>query len=195
MDLWIRYWDKGADMVSTRYCDSTCLGKAAATDVFEKFNSIAKNLDETKFFQVMSDGPNVNKLFLNLLAETREEEQRSRMVDLGTCGMHTLHNGFQHGEKANVWEVKSLLNAMHKTFDESPARRADYEKITTSIESDFALQFCSHRWIENARVAERAQDIWEKYLQIIDYWKTLPKSKQPRQSKPRTNKSDHILLK
>ena len=56
-DLLIRYWDDSSDMVSIRYCDSTCLGKAAATDVFEKFNSIAKNLAKTKFSQVISDGP------------------------------------------------------------------------------------------------------------------------------------------
>ena len=132
-------------MINTQYYDSTCLGKAAATDVFEKFNSIAKNLVKTKFLQVMSDGPNVNKLFLNLLAETREEEKHSRLVDLDTFGLHTLHNGFQHGKKASGWELKSLLNAMYKTFDESPAIRADYGKITTAIESGCALQFCSHR--------------------------------------------------
>ena len=135
----------------------------------------------------MSDGPNVNKLFLNLLAETKEEEQRSRLVDLGTCGLHPLHSGFQHDEKASGWELKSVLNAMYKIFDEIPAKRADYEKITTAIESEFALQFCSHRWIENARVAERAGNIWEKNLQIIDFWKTLLKSKQPGQGKPGTN--------
>ena len=65
MDLLIRYWDESADMVSTWYYDSACLGKAVTTDVFEKFNCIAKNLDEAKFLKVMSDGPNVNKLFLN----------------------------------------------------------------------------------------------------------------------------------
>ena len=43
MYLLIRYWHESTDMVSTRYYDSTCLGKAAATDVFEKFNSIAKS--------------------------------------------------------------------------------------------------------------------------------------------------------
>ena len=88
-----------------------------------------------------------------------------------------------------------MLNAMYKIFDESPAKRADYEQITTAIESDFALQFCSHRWIENARMAERAGNIWEKYLQIIDFWKNLPKSKQPGQGKPGTNKSYDTLLK
>ena len=143
----------------------------------------------------MSDGSNVNKPFLNLLAEIREEEQRSRLVDIGTCGLYTLYNGFQHGEKASGWELKSLLNAMYEIFDESPARGADYEKITTAVESDFALQFRSHRWTENARVAERAENIWEKYLKIIDFWKTLPKSKQTGQGKPRTNKSYDTLLK
>ena len=112
---------------------------------FENFNSIAKNLHETNFLQVISDCPNVNKFFLNLLAETRKEKQRSRLVDLRTCRLHTLQYGFQHGKKASGWEFKSLLNAMYKIFDESPARRADYEKITTAIESDYALQFCSHR--------------------------------------------------
>ena len=76
-----------------------------------------------------------------------------------------------------------------------PLFQADYEKITAAIESDFALQFCSHRWIENARAAERAENILEKYLKIIDFWKTLPKSKQPHQGKPGTNKSYDSLLK
>ena len=128
------------------------------------------------------------------MAETREEEQ-IRLIDLGTSGLHTLHHGFQHGKKASGWELKSLLNAMYKIFDESPERRADYEKIMTTIESDFALQFCSHRGNENARVAERAENIWEKYLQIIDFWKTLPKSKQLGQGKPGSNKSYDTLLK
>ena len=173
IDLLIRYWDERADMVSTRYYDSTCLGKAAATDVFENFNDVAKNLEETKFLQVMSDGRNVNKPFLNLLAETMEEEQHSRLVNLGTCGLHTLHNGFQHGKKASGWELK-LFNSMYKIFDESPARRAGYE-FTTAIESDFALQFCSHRWIENARVAEKAENIWKNTYKLLIFGKLCQK--------------------
>ena len=82
MYLLIRYWDESTDMVSTWYYDSTCLDKAAATNVFEKFNNIAKNLDKIKFFQVISDDPNVNKPFLNLLGETKEEKQHSRLVDV-----------------------------------------------------------------------------------------------------------------
>ena len=148
-DLLIRYWDDSSDMVSTRYCDSTCLGKAAATDVFEKFNSIAKNLDTSKFSQVMSDGPNVNKLFLNLLAETSEEEQRSRLVDLGI--------------------------PMYKIFDESPVRRADYEKITTAIERDCALQVCSQRWIEMQGWLKEPRMFWKYTYKLLIFGKLCQK--------------------
>lgn len=44
-------------------------------------------------------------------------------------------------------------------------------------------------------MAERADNVWEKCLQIIDFWKTLPKRKQPGQGKPETNKSFDTLLK
>ena len=101
----------------------------------------------------MSDNPNVNKLFLNLLAETREEEQRSILVDLGTCGLHILHNGFQHGGKTSGWELKSLLNVMFKIFDESSAMRADNERFNFVLIDRLKM-----------RVAERTENVWEKYL-------------------------------
>ena len=38
---------------------------------------------------------------------------------------------------------------MFKIFHESPSRRADYELLIEVLESDYPLEFCSHRWIEN----------------------------------------------
>ena len=58
---------------------------------------------------------------------------------------------------------------MHEIFDESPARRADYEKIMSAIKRVYVFQFCSQKWIGNARVAERAENVWKIYLQIIDF--------------------------
>ena len=62
------------------------------------------------------------------------------------------------------------------------------------IGCDYALQFCSYRWIENERVPASARNVWEKYLQIIAFWKGLVKSKQPGQGKPGANKSFDSLL-
>ena len=50
---------------------------------------------------------------------------------------------------------------------------------TSTGESEYPLQSCSHRWVENEVVAKKAQVIWPKVVEIIDYWKGLPKGKQP----------------
>ena len=50
-------------------------------------------------------------------------------------------------------------------------------------------KFCSHRWIENELVARRAQKIWPKYVEIIEFWRGMPKSKQPEKGKEGQNKS------
>ena len=83
---------------------------------------------------------------------------------------------------------------MFKLFDESPSRCVDYERITSSSKSDFPLRFCSHRWVENDVVAKKALSIWPKMIKVLDFWKGLPKFKQPGRRKPGENKSYEFLL-
>ena len=49
--------------------------------------------------------------------------------------------------------------------------------------------------VENEIVARRAEVIWPKIVEVVKYWKTLPKSKQHRQGNPKKNKSYQTLLK
>ena len=49
-------------------------------------------------------------------------------------------------------------------------------------------------WIENATIAKRAQSIWQKIVEV-NFWKTLPKSKQPGKGKPAQNISYDCLAK
>ena len=44
-------------------------------------------------------------------------------------------------------------------------------------------------------VAERAENVWEKYVKLLIFWKTLPNSKQPGQDKPGANTSYDTSLK
>ena len=116
------------------------------------------------------------------------------MLDIGTCGLHLVHNAFQHGEKASNWNVKKHLSAMSKIFHESPPRRADFEKLTSSTKADFLLPFCSTRWTKNAKVAKKAQEVWSTILELLDFWKGLSKSKQPWRGKQGENQSYETLL-
>ena len=171
------------------------MGKASAEDVFSKFNDCLSSLDRSKILQVSSDGPNVNLAFLNLVHENRKDDLLDPLIDIGTCSLHTLHRSFQTGEKATDWNIKKLLSSMNKIFDESPSRTADYERLTTATPTEYPLEFCAHQWIENASVAKRAQIIWPKIIEVLRFWKVLPKSKQPGKGKIGQNTSFDCLAK
>ena len=158
------------------------------------FRQAGSELDRTKFIQVLSDGPNVNLKFLELLCEKRQDEDLKKLILIGTCGLYTVSRAFQNAEQSTDWNVKKILMAMHKIFEESPSHRADYERITQATENDYPLHFCATRWVENAAVAKRAFNIWPKIVAIVDYWHGLPKSKQPGKGDPKKSKSYHVLL-
>lgn len=98
------------------------------------------------------------------------------LLDVGTCGLHNVHNSFKHGAIASGWSLDKILRAMYKIFDQAPGRRGDYEKLTRGT---YPLQFCSHRWAENKRVSDRAIDIWDDVAIVVNYWNGLKKSQQP----------------
>ena len=132
--------------------------------------------------------------FKKILDEHRRDAELNSLIDIGTCGLHTVHDSLKHGEKESNWNIKKLLNSMFKLFDESPSPRADYERITSASKSDFPLGFCSHRWVENNVVAKKALSIWPKMIEVLDFWKGLPKSKQYGRGRPGENKSYEFLL-
>ena len=61
--------------------------------------------------------------------------------------------------------------------------------------SDYPLQFCGHRWVENKNVVKRVRNVQPKVVTVFEYWKGLAKSKQPGKGKPGNNTSyDHLCL-
>ena len=176
MDLHVRFWDIESNCVATWYFNSKFHGKAAAQDIYEKFNECISELDENKLLQVSSDGPNVNLVFLDLLNEHRSDNELSRLINIGTCGHHTTHNSMKYGENSSGWKLNKLLQSMYKIFEEAPKRCEKYEEINLVKSSDYRLQFCSHRSFENEIVAKRAIEIWRRMVGIVRFWKGLSKS-------------------
>ena len=175
MDLLLRFWDDKADMVSTRYLKSEFMGRSTA-DVLQTILSGISDIHKSKILQVPSDGPNVNLLFLDKLNEQRKEEELDALIDIGTCGLHTIHGSLKAGAKVSGWEL-NLLKAMWQFLYDSPTRRATYENITETL--DYLLQFCGHRWCENETCARKAQSLLVGYKKFVTYINSLKKSKQP----------------
>ena len=156
MDIHVRLWD--GDHVTTRYYGSQFMGHATATDMVCHFKEATAQLNMRNVLQLSMDGPNVNWKFHDLMNEDMQTDFSKSLINIGSCGLHFVNGTFKDGCVASEWKLKDLFFSLTRIFKDTPARREDYEKVTGS--SVFPLKFCSHRWLENIPVAERALLIW-----------------------------------
>ena len=99
------------------------------------------------------------------------------LINVGTCGLHVVHGALRRGTQKTKWDVDSILKALYKLFDESPAKREDYNTINGS--NKFPLPFCGNRWVEDKKVVERAQQIWPDMILYIKETVKKPKGEVP----------------
>ena len=174
MDISIRFWDSDSGEAVTRYYTSAFLGHATAEVLLETFLKALDDLDLQKLLQVSMDGPNVNKKFLRLLNEfLTNDSGNSKLLDLGSCGLHALNNAFKNVIKSVQWDVTKFLSAIHYLFHNIPSRRADFMHYTkTEI---FPFKFCAVRWLENSSCAERAMNVLPSIIKYIETCKKVKK--------------------
>ena len=130
-----------------------------------------------------------------MVHEQQRDDNMKQLLEVGICGLHTVYNAFKHGTKASGWCIDKILKAMYKIFDEASNRRGSYENLTRGI---YPLQFCSHYWAENQVVSDRAIDVWDDLVLVLNYWNGLSKLKQPSKknlsySRLKAAKSDPLL--
>ena len=116
--------------------------------------------------QVSSDGLNKNLAFLDIVNNKQRHDELSQLINIGICWFHTVHNSFKHSEKASGWKMNKLLSSTYNIFDEYSSWHVDYEQLTSAISSDYLLQLCFHRWVENDQVFKKATEIFEKIKEI-----------------------------
>ena len=149
LDYHVRIWIDGT--VVTRYLTSHFLGKARAIDLLSCFRKVDETLSLKNMIQISMDGPNVN-----LLSHTKVEEEilGHSLLNIGSCGLHQVHNAVKAATHSNGWGVGNFLSALFILFKDVPARREEYETVTSS--TIFPMKFCKHRWAENIKPAKRA---------------------------------------
>ena len=146
------------------------VGHATAEDMVQHFNTgvINSGLNIKNMVQISMDGPNVNWKFYDMMKVNLSEEFHTTPVNIGSCGIHTVHNSFKAGVVATEWSISPLLSSLYYHFKDSPARREDYVKVTGN--SQLPLKFVSNRWLENVVVSERALNSWriiEAYVKAV----------------------------
>ena len=88
-------------------------------------------------------GPSVNLKFLQKVQSHREVNEQPLLVDISSCGPHTICGTFKAGVQSTDWMLKEVLNSTYHILHDSPAQRDDYQ--TFSELSVFPLNFCSTR--------------------------------------------------
>lgn len=167
MDLNVRYWCGKDNEVKTRYLNSAFLGRSCSNDLIKAFKDAVNPLDLKKLLQLSMDGPNVNlKFFRELSADLKEMSEDPEILNIGSCGLHSVNLSFKTGAKSTNWEIFDFIRAVYYLFKDSPARRALYTYYTNSQE--FPKKFCSVRWLENSSVAERCLNILPNIKIFVD---------------------------
>ncbi|XP_074643983.1 uncharacterized protein LOC141900835 [Tubulanus polymorphus] len=118
-----------------------------------------------------------NKVVTSEYVKT-EFNKESTLLNIGSCGLHIVHNSFKAGSTKSGWDIETLLRSLYSLFKDSPARREDYETVTGS--SIFPMKFCAHRWLDNIPAVERAVEIWTSIQKYVLYVETkLKNSEKP----------------
>ena len=140
-DILIRYFDHVENRVKVRYLDSTFFGHAALQDLFIQFTQALLKLDTNKMLQVSTDGPFANLKFFEKLQKDHLENEQHELINIGGCGLHTIHGAFKTGAESTSWNIRKRLHGSYQILHDSPAPRDDFETITAS--NIYSFNFCA----------------------------------------------------
>ena len=92
--------------VKIRYYNSQFFGHTTHQDLVKQFNDGMKQLDVNKLIQISLDGPSVNHKFLEEVSKKRKGDEQHQLINIGTCGLHTIHGAFKTGAKNVKLNIK-----------------------------------------------------------------------------------------
>ena len=78
------FWNSGKERVNVHYLNSSFMGKSAAIDVLEHFNSFVECIEKKKKFYKFSLTDRINLSFLKILDEHRRDAELNPLIDIGT---------------------------------------------------------------------------------------------------------------
>ena len=83
--------------MESHYFTSDFLGHATAENLLSSYEKCTDSLPKMGLLQLSMDGPNVNWKFHKDLQEflhARQDCQNVSLINIGSCGLHILHNAF-----------------------------------------------------------------------------------------------------
>ena len=170
LDFLVQYLDVLEIKVSARYVTSVYLGHSRHTDLHSNFTSLMDELSEDKLVQLFMDGPSVNTKLLQAVQDNGKDKRLPHLLEIGTCGLHTLHGSLKMGIERIEWEMKSFMKAC---FNILMMLQLDGMTMKVTKSSKFPLLFFAVRWNEDVTVADRLIEVWSNIKQTMNFWENL----------------------
>ena len=133
-------------------------GHGTADDLMEHFPEkvLESGLPVTGIIQVSMDGPNVNWKIFGELKKKIDNDFRTSLVNIWSCGFHVVHNSFKRGMDVTEWKVSSKMHQHEGMIMKTlPAPRWCLWNLSTADGS------------KNIPVCQRALDIWDNIMKYV----------------------------
>ena len=109
------------------------------------------NIPVDKLVTLVRDGPNVNMAIMRKIEQTIKDKhpEFKGSVDLGSCVLHAIHNGFGKGLQMYGKDIDQLYLDLHAIFKNSAAMREDYQQLQANLGADIEIfqQHTEVRWL------------------------------------------------
>jgi len=89
-----------------------------------------------KMLHIGCDGPNVNKSWKKQLNESIVQLGGKPLIDIGSCNLHVLHNGFHDAGVTSFdqsWGIEELMSDVFTFFKKYPSRSEDFSRMQESL--------------------------------------------------------------
>ncbi|CAF2121122.1 unnamed protein product [Rotaria magnacalcarata] len=115
------------------------------------------SIDISKLLILSRDNSNVNKTVEKMINDAMKKVN-AELLNVGTCNLHAIHNGFKAGTTETNWHVENFCMNIWSWFQKSPAREEDFENITDELNDAIEktiLYFSSTRQVLLGKVIDR----------------------------------------
>ncbi len=138
----------------------------------ENMSQVLSETGDHNLIQLCMDGLHMNWKAFELTQKEVQEQVDKSLLNIGSCGLHVMHNMFRDGCKATGCDIEHTLSSLYWLFWDGAARHEDF--VTATGCSTVMLRFCRHRilrlslWRTVARILCSSQKWWSSTHRKID---------------------------
>ena len=173
MDLTLHHWSLTHNEVIVTFYTSLFFGNAEADNevsrMIEQFHE--DNISVEKLITLVGGRPNVNKAIMRKIEQTIRDEhpELKRFVDLGSCVLHVVHNGFGEGLEMYGKDIDQLCLDLHAIFKYRATRREDYYQLQANVGADIETfqQHTEVHWLSIGLAIHCMLEQWDTICQFI----------------------------